>query len=167
MEPTDLIGFAGSGVLGSLFGGLFRLAPEILKYFDRRNERNHELRMFTEQCKLEQLKGELKVEERYVDFSVAQMKAIEAANEAEGKIASQSYKWVSALSAIVRPVISLTIFLFYVILKITFVANGFHMGMDWSTIVSQSWTQDDFMILMLILTFHYVGRPLEKYQSNR
>ena len=27
------------GLLGSIFGGLFRLAPEVLKYFDKKNER--------------------------------------------------------------------------------------------------------------------------------
>ena len=36
--------FIGSGILGSLFGGIFRLAPEILKFFDKKNERDHELR---------------------------------------------------------------------------------------------------------------------------
>ena len=29
-------------LLGSLFGGLFRLAPEFLKWLDRKNERDHE-----------------------------------------------------------------------------------------------------------------------------
>lgn len=163
MEPTDLIGFAGSGVLGSLFGGLFRLAPEILKYFDRKNERLHEAKMFQMQTDLEKVKGDYRMEERYVDFSVAQMKAIEAANEAEGKIASQSYKWVSAAVALVRPSITYIIFLFYIIVKATFIANGFSMGMEWADIVKQTWTQDDFMILMMILTFWFVGRSIEKY----
>jgi len=37
--------FIGSGVIGSLFGGLFRLAPEVLKFFDKQNDRKHELAM--------------------------------------------------------------------------------------------------------------------------
>ena len=36
----------GGGLLGSIFGGLFRLAPEILKLLDKANERKHELNMF-------------------------------------------------------------------------------------------------------------------------
>lgn len=36
-----------SGLLGSLFGGLFRLAPEVFRFFDRKDERAHELKMFT------------------------------------------------------------------------------------------------------------------------
>jgi len=34
------------GLLGSIFGGLFRLAPEVLKFLDKKNERQHELNMF-------------------------------------------------------------------------------------------------------------------------
>jgi hypothetical protein len=122
--------------------------------------------MLKVQADLEKVKGDYKMEERYVDFSVAQMNAIAAATEAEGKIASNSYKWVSALSAMVRPVISLTIFLFYVILKLTFVVNGFYMGMDWSTIVAQSWTNDDFMVLTMVLTYYFIARDISKYQKQ-
>ena len=47
------------GLLGSIFGGLFRLAPEILKFLDKKNERLHELNMFQLQTDLEKLRGEL------------------------------------------------------------------------------------------------------------
>ena len=70
---TELLNFAGSGILGGLLGGVFRLAPEVLKFFDRKNERTHELNMFKEQCELTKLQGELKIEEKYVDYSVAQL----------------------------------------------------------------------------------------------
>jgi hypothetical protein len=158
--------FISSGILGSLFGGLFRLFPEVLKFFDKKNERSHELNMFKLQTDLEKLKGEFKVEERYVDYSVAQMEAIKAAAEAEGKIASQSYKWVSALVALVRPVITYTIFGLYVAVKLTFISYGLTVGNDWATVLAKNWTTDDFGILMMILTFHFVGRPIEKYTKG-
>ena len=31
-------------LLGGIFGGLLRLAPEVMKFFDRKNEREHEAR---------------------------------------------------------------------------------------------------------------------------
>ena len=43
------------GLLGSIFGGIFRMAPEVLKYFDKANERQHELALFSRQCELEQI----------------------------------------------------------------------------------------------------------------
>ena len=44
----------GGGILGGIFGGVFRLVPEVLKFFDKKNERSHELMMFSRQCELEQ-----------------------------------------------------------------------------------------------------------------
>ena len=51
------------GLLGGIFGGIFRLAPEVLKFFDKKNEREHELAMFSRQCELEQLRGQQKLAE--------------------------------------------------------------------------------------------------------
>jgi hypothetical protein len=47
-----MIEVLGGGVLGSILGGLFRLAPEVLKWLDKKNERQHELAMFNRQCNL-------------------------------------------------------------------------------------------------------------------
>jgi hypothetical protein len=33
----------GGGLLGSVFGGLFRLAPEVLKWLDRKDERSKDV----------------------------------------------------------------------------------------------------------------------------
>ena len=42
-------------LLGGLLGGAFRLAPEVLKWFDRQGERGHELAMQDKQgCKSHQ-----------------------------------------------------------------------------------------------------------------
>ena len=155
-----------SSLLGSLFGGIFRLAPEVIKVFDRANERKHELKMFELSTELEKVKGEFKVEEKYVDYSVAQMQAIQAAAEAEGKIASKSYKWVTAAVALVRPAITYAMFALYLVVKFTFIITGLSSGTDWATVVASNWTNDDWGILTMILTFHFVGRPIEKYTSK-
>lgn len=155
-----------SSLLGSLFGGIFRLAPEVIKVFDRANERKHELKMFELSTELEKVKGEFKVEEKYVDYSVAQMQAIQAAAEAEGKIASKSYKWVTAAVALVRPAITYAMFALYLIVKFTFIITGLSSGTDWATVVASNWTNDDWGVLTMILTFHFVGRPIEKYTSK-
>ena len=53
----------GGGVLGSLIGGAFRLAPELLKWLDKKNERQHELAMFERQVDLEKTRGQIKLDE--------------------------------------------------------------------------------------------------------
>ena len=52
-----MIDILGGGILGSVLGGVFRLAPEVLKFLDRKNERLHELKMFEQQCQLEAQRG--------------------------------------------------------------------------------------------------------------
>jgi len=58
-----MLDIIGGGLFGTIFGGLFRLAPEVLKFLDRKNERQHELSMFSRQCELEQVRGEMKLAE--------------------------------------------------------------------------------------------------------
>jgi hypothetical protein len=85
----------GGGLLGSIFGGLFRLAPEVLKYLDKDNEREHEFNMFRLQTDLEKTKGQYRMEEKYVDYSVEQLKAMQEAFKEQSTTAASSYKWVS------------------------------------------------------------------------
>ena len=44
-------------LLGGLLGGVFRLAPEILKWMDRNGERDHELAMQDKALEFEKLRG--------------------------------------------------------------------------------------------------------------
>jgi hypothetical protein len=45
-------------LLGGIFGGVLRLAPEALKFFDAKNERKHELSMLEAEMKFAQVKAE-------------------------------------------------------------------------------------------------------------
>ena len=154
------------GLLGSIFGGLFRLAPEVLKFFDKKNERQHELSMFTLQTDLEKMRGEFRVEERYVDHSVAQLDAIQEAFKEQSRTASNSYKWVAALSALVRPMLTYWIFGLYVSVKFTLISYALDQGASWLEVIKANWTDEDFAMLMMIISFHFVGRPIEKYMKQ-
>tara|TARA_R110000822_G_scaffold286297_1_gene407637 strand:+ start:151 stop:633 length:483 start_codon:yes stop_codon:yes gene_type:complete len=153
------------GLLGSLFGGLFRLAPEVLKWLDKKNERQHELSMFTLQTDLEKIRGTFKIEEKYVEHSTAQIDAIKAAFDEQAKTASASYKWVAALSALVRPVITYALFGLYICVKISAMIYAMNSGASWRDMLVDNWDADDFAMLNMILTFWFVGRSIEKYQK--
>jgi hypothetical protein len=155
----------GGGLLGSVFGGLFRLAPEVLKFMDKGNERKHELAMFTLQTDLEKMRGEFKMEEKYVDYSVNQLDAIKEAFKEQSATAQASYKWVAALSALVRPGITYALFGLYVAVKITTIVYAINSGASWSMVLRENWTSDDFGMLNLVITFWFVGRSIEKYQK--
>jgi hypothetical protein len=161
-----MLEFVGSGLFGGLMGGLFRLAPEVLKFWDRHSERKHELAMFQEQISLEKVKGSFKVEEKYVDFSVEQLKANAEAFKEQSETASKSYKWVAALSALVRPTVTYVLFGMYVAVKFTFISHGLSTGSSWHEVLVSNWTPDDFAMLNGILMFWFLGRTIPQYQHK-
>ena len=50
-------------LLGGLLGGAFRLAPEILKWLDRKGERGHELAMQDKALEFEKIRGAQRMSE--------------------------------------------------------------------------------------------------------
>jgi len=160
-----MIELLGSGVLGSLFGGIFRLLPEVLKWLDRKDERKHELDMFRLQTDLEKIKGDYRMEERYADHSIAQLTAIQEAFKEQAASAANSYKWVAAASALVRPAITYILFGLYMAVKITVLIYAFSEGASWKEVAQTHYDAEDFAMLNMILTFWFVGRAIEKYKT--
>ena len=153
------------GLLGSIFGGLFRLAPEVLKWLDKKNERQHELNMFTLQTDLEKMRGTFRMEEKYVEHGEQQLQAIQAAFQSQAQEAAASYKWVAALSALVRPGVTYILFGMYCAVKVAAFLYALQGGADWKLVLGSTWNADDFGMLNMILTFWFIGRTIEKYQK--
>jgi len=154
------------GLLGSIFGGLFRLAPEVLKFLDKKNERAHELNMFQLQTDLEKMRGEFRVEEKYVDYSIQQTEAIKAAFQEQAETAKAAGWFVAAISALVRPGITWALFFMYATVKAAALVMAFQTGAVWTEVVTQVWDEDDFGVFTMCLTFWFVGRSIEKYQKS-
>jgi len=156
----------GGGLLGSIFGGLFRLAPEVLKFLDKKNERQHELSMFQLQTDLEKMRGEFRMEEKYVDYSIQQMDTIKAAFQEQAETAKAAGWFVAAISALVRPGITWALFFMYASVKAAALVIAFKTGADWTEVISKCWDEDDFGVFTMCITFWFVGRSVEKYQKS-
>ena len=154
------------GLLGSIFGGLFRLAPEILKFMDKKNERQHELNMFQLQTDLEKMRGQFKMEEKYVDHSIAQLDTIKAAFEEQAETAKSAGWFVAAISALVRPGITWLLFFMYAAVKVAAIYLAFESQASWQDVLNQSWDSDDFGLFTMCVSFWFVGRSIEKYQKQ-
>lgn len=152
-------------LFGGLLGGLFRLAPEVIKFFDRKDERKHELAMFQLQTDLEKMRGEFRVEEKYVDYSVAQMDALAEAMKQQAAADSNAYKWVASISSLVRPGITFTLFGLYVVFKLVMMYNGIDDGVPWKEVVVQMWAAEDWAMLNMILSFWFLNRTIERYRK--
>ncbi len=153
------------GLLGSIFGGLFRLAPEVLKFLDKKNERSHELNMFQLQTDLEKMRGQFRMEEKYVEHSVAQLDTIKEAFKEQSETAKNAGWFVSAISALVRPGITWALFFMYAAVKVAALYMAFLTNAPWHEIIQQSWDADDFGIFTMCISFWFVGRSIEKYNK--
>jgi hypothetical protein len=148
----------GSGGLG----GLLRLAPEIMKGFDRKHERQHELAMM--QVEIQIVEKRLEHEMRKVDaaMSMAEMDAISQAVKEQGQTARAAGKFVAAISALVRPMVTYWFVLMFSAVKIVSMSMAIQNGGYWQDVLVNSWTADDMAMLMMILSFWFVGRSIDR-----
>lgn len=154
------------GVFGSLLGGLFRLAPEILKFVDKKNERNHELAMFDRQCQLEAQRGEQKMQEigaqREAAVDAGVLTALNAAINQQSEMVKATGGWVGSLSASVRPVVTYWILAIWSFIHVWFAWNGWIGGMSPTEVFKAMMTADFAALVSGTLNYWFLDRTLAK-----
>lgn len=149
-------------LFGGVLGGIFRMAPEVIKWLDRKNEREHELKMVQAEMEFAKIRGEIAMREADARMTVAELDAMGEALREQGQTARAAGKWVAAISALVRPVVTYWFVVLYSAVKVIGMAMAIQSGGDWKQVVVTSWSQDDQAMLMLVLTFWFVGRVWER-----
>ena len=156
----------GGGILGSVLGGVFRLAPEVLKYFDKKNERQHELSMFTRQCELETLRGQQKLAEigaqREAAVDVGVMDAFNAAINQQAEMVKAAGGWAASLSASVRPVMTYYLLVMYGAAKTAAMVLAYYHGQALTEVLAKSWGTDDMALLTGVINYWMIDRSLAK-----
>lgn len=161
-----MIDLLGGGIIGSLIGGAFRLAPEVLKWLDRKNERQHELAMFNRQCELEAQRGQLKLQEigahREAALDVGVIDAFKSAIEQQTSMTQAAGGWAAKLSASVRPVVTYLLIGVYLSLQIAMAASILLGGGFVEDVFRFVMTPDFVALVAGILNYHFLNRTLEK-----
>ena len=156
----------GGGILGSVLGGVFRLAPEVLKYFDKKNERQHELSMFARQCELETLRGQQKLAEigaqREAAVDVGVMDAFNAAINQQAEMVKAAGGWAASLSASVRPVMTYYLLVMYGAAKTAAIVLAYYHGQALTEVLAKSWGTDDMALLTGVINYWMIDRSLAK-----
>lgn len=151
-------------LLGGLLGGAFRLAPEILKWIDRRGERGHELAMQDKALEFEKLRGAQRMAEigaaADTAWNTGALAALREAVAAQGR--PSGVKWADALSSSVRPVITYWFMVLYCTAKTATFAAAVTAGADWGTAIQNAWTESDQALWAGVLNFWYIGRVFDK-----
>jgi hypothetical protein len=157
----------GGGIFGSLIGGVFRLAPEVLKFFDKKNERQHELAMFQRQCELEQMRGQQKLAEigaqREAAIDVGVMDAFQAAiNQQAEMVKAAGPGLVASLSASVRPVVTYWVLLIWSFTHVWFGYNAWATGLAPIEVFKTMMTPDFSALLSGTINYWFLDRTLAK-----
>ncbi len=161
-----MLDLLGGGVVGGLIGGMFRLAPEILKFFDKHSERAHELAMFDRQCQLEQARGAQRLSEigavhgALVDTGV--LDAFSSAIGQQSEMVKAAGGWAAKLSASVRPVMTYYLLVMYGVVKAVYMVLAIQGGLPFAESVAKNWTSDDMALLTGVINYWMIDRSLSK-----
>ena len=161
-----MLDILSGGLLGSIFGGIFRMAPEVLKWLDKKNERAHELNMFARQCDLEQMRGQMKLAEigaqREAAVDVGVMHAFQSAIEQQATMVKAAGGWVASLSASVRPVVTYWVLFVWSFIHVWFAYNAWLGGAPAVEVFKTMMTPDFSALLSGTINYWFLDRTLSK-----
>lgn len=160
-------------ILSGLFGGLLRLAPEVFKFLDAKNDRAHELAMQDKALAFQQLTGTQKISEISSqgiisvqtgdqDVQRAQFEAYAAAFNTQAAESAAGGKIVAFLNAVVRPAITFGIVSLWAVHTIAVMVYAYTATGNMVDTLVNAWTADDMAMLSAIVSFYFVGRSIDK-----
>jgi hypothetical protein len=161
-----MLDILSGGLLGSIFGGIFRMAPEVLKWLDKKNEREHELNMFKFQCDLEAQRGAQKLAEigaqREAAIDVGVMDAFNNAITQQAEMVKAAGGWVASLSASVRPVVTYWVLFVWSFIHVWFAWNAWLAGAPATEVFKTMMTPDFSALLSGTINYWFLDRTLSK-----
>jgi hypothetical protein len=149
-------------LIGGLFGGLLRLAPEVFKIFDKKNERAHELRMVEAEMEFAKIRGEIAMRQVEAQMTMAEMDTMAQAFKEQSETAKNAGWFVSAISALVRPMVTYAFLALYASVKIAAFLIAIDQNGNWKEVLVTMWGADDLAVFNMIISFWFVGRVYER-----
>lgn len=149
-------------LLGGVFGGVLRLAPELFKLFDKKNERAHELRMVQAEMEFAKIRGEIAMRQVEAAMTMAEVDAIGEAFKEQSQTAKNAGRFVSAISALVRPTVTYAFLGLYAAVKIAAFMIAIEQNGNWKEVLITMWGSDDLAVFNMVISFWFVGRVYER-----
>jgi hypothetical protein len=145
-------------LLGSLLGFLGSAFPQILKLFQEAHDRRHELAILDKQMEQQRQGHSQRLEEIRIEGEIKQSLALYQHDSQPG-----GYKWVEALRASVRPVLTYAFFLLFAAVKIAglYTMVGFD-GMSLAVALPLIWDAETQALFAAIMTFWFGQRAMGK-----
>jgi hypothetical protein len=153
------------GIFGALFGGVFRLVPEFMKMWDRKNEREHEVILGEQQMEMIKLQGSYKMQEVNAATDIAHMNAIMEVAKAQAQ--PTGIKFVDGWNALMRPLITTQ---WLLLLYPSFLIASFMLAVQAGTpalaALIQVFGPDEKAICSGLFTFWFLDRVIRRESGN-
>jgi hypothetical protein len=138
----------------------------VLKFFDRKNERQHELEMFKNQCQLEAQRGSQKLQEigaqHGMAVDVGVLDAFKSAVEQQTEMVKAAGGWVASLSASVRPMVTYWILALWSFVHVWFAWNAWLLGASPKEVFITMMTADFAALVSGTLNYWFLDRTLKQ-----
>lgn len=152
-------------LISLILGGVFRLFPNVLELFQKRQENTQELALLDRQIQLAKVQGEQKREEIVVQATATQDTAwsqgLLEALKGQGQLTG--VPWVDAVNATLRPFLTYYhCVLIYTLYKISLFYVATQGGITWDRAIVDLYTEFDKSLVGSMLSFWFVDRALRK-----
>lgn len=156
-------------LIGGALGGLARLAPEVLKLVDRKNERKHELSLLDKNTEAEKARAAAGHQEQAMAADSGQvlagLDALKAAIAGQGQLTGNVI--IDGINQTVRPFLTYGIVAPYafgkslVFLALLWAGNSLDASMV-KAALDATYTGADMAIVAGVLNFWFLGRVFDK-----
>lgn len=166
-------------ILSFVFGGLFRLAPKIIEYQEKKLDRQHEKDMLDLQLRADEARSKQELQkletQGQIQNQLEELKALVAVNTVQATPKRLSgNKWLDALttvadaaSSFVRPLLtywyciaaygSYKLASYYILLE---------QETPWKDAIVQMWTPNDHAVMFSIIGFWFVDRAIRRREAS-
>lgn len=153
-------------LLSLLLGGLFRLAPNVVEIFHKKQENAQELALLDKQIQLSKVQAEQKREEIAIQSTATQDAQWSAGllEALKGQAQLTGVPWVDAVNATLRPFLTYYhCVLIYTLYKVALFYIATKGGISWDQAVVELYTDFDRSLVGSMLSFWFVDRALRKF----
>jgi len=146
--------------LGAIAGFLSTVAPLLVQWLTLKETNSHAFSMeqLRQQGEREKIAGQVDIENSRVDARQAEH-IYDFASGASG------IRWVDALAVFIRPFITLSFFMLYLLMKVALFIYAVNSGYDLGQLVKLLWGEADEAVFGAIMGFWFGNRVIMRTQG--
>ena len=155
-------------ILGALVGFIARLAPDLLKVFQDKQDKKHELDLLDKQLELQKMAARNDLDKTIQEAVGAQQVSVQESYRAELDAVRTSNPWVAAYAATVRPTITYAFFILYCAVKIAQYKILIDPALPWQAGLTAAqalvaiWNPEDVGLFAAVMTFWFADRTVRR-----